>query len=67
MEEKNYGPYILYTTTNLNTSIETYYYTVNKMYIRQLPQYMKHRINWELIDTKIINIEKSLGMKLGIV
>ena len=54
----NECPYILYTTTNLNTSIEKYYYTVNKMYIRQLPQYMKHRINWELIDTKIINIEE---------
>lgn len=29
---------------------ETYFYKVNKMYYEQLPLYMMHRLNWELIE-----------------
>ena len=46
-------PYVLNNITNINTPTEQYYYTVNKMYIKQLPKYMKHRINWELIEPKL--------------
>ena len=46
-------PYLLNNITNINTPTEQYYYTVNKMYIKQLPKYMKHRINWELIEPKL--------------
>ena len=31
---------------------EKFYYTINKMYRKQLKEYMKHRINWEYINTK---------------
>ena len=58
-------PYILNTINNINTPIEKYYYTVNKMYIRQLPEYMKHRINWELIDTKVINLEEEKNININ--
>ena len=46
-------PYKINLYTNIYCPIEIYYYTVNKMYIRQLPDYMDHRVNWELIDTKL--------------
>ena len=46
-------PYLLNNITIINTPTEQYYYTVNKMYIKQLPKYMKHRINWELIEPKL--------------
>ena len=46
-------PYKINLYTNISCPIEIYYYTVNKMYIRQLPDYMEHRVNWELIDTKL--------------
>ena len=58
-------PYILNTFNNINTPVEKYYYTVNKMYIRQLPEYMKHRINWELIDTKVINLEEEKNININ--
>ena len=58
-------PYILNSITNINTPTEQYYYTVNKMYIKQLPQYMKHRINWELIDPKLINIEEDKNININ--
>ena len=58
-------PYILNTINNINTPVEKYYYTVNKMYIRQLPEYMKHRINWELIDTKVINLEEEKNININ--
>ena len=57
--------YILNSITNINTPTEQYYYTVNKMYIKQLPQYMKHRINWELIDPKLINIEEDKNININ--
>ena len=31
---------------------EKFYYSINKMYCKQLTEYMKHRINWEYIDSK---------------
>ena len=31
---------------------EKFYYTINKMYRKQLSEYMMHRINWEFMDTK---------------
>ena len=46
-------PYLLNNITIINTPTEQFYYTVNKMYIKQLPKYMKHRINWELIEPKL--------------
>ena len=52
ISKKEY-PYLLNNITNINTPTEQYYYTVNKMYIKQLPKYMKHRINWELIEPKL--------------
>ena len=50
---------------NINAPIEKYYYTVNKMYIRQLPEYMQHRINWELIDIKSINLEENKNININ--
>ena len=43
-----------------NNMKDTYYYFINKMYRNQLIEYMKHRINWELITSnndgqKVIN------------
>ena len=58
-------PYLLNNIININTPTEKYYYTVNKMYIRQLPEYMKHRINWELIDTKAINLEEDKNININ--
>ena len=58
-------PYILNNITNINTQTEQYYYTVNKMYIKQLPEYMKHRINWELIDSKSINLEEEKNININ--
>ena len=46
---------------SLNTN-ETFYYFINKMYRNHLCEYMKHRINWELVtkknnENKTINFE----------
>ena len=62
---KKYCPYLLNNIININTPQEKYYYTVNKMYIRQLPEYMKHRINWELIDTRAINLEEEKNININ--
>ena len=58
-------PYKLNCFINNNTSTEKYYYTVNKMYIKQVPKYMKHRINWELIDPKTINLEDEKSININ--
>ena len=58
-------PYKLNSIINNNTSTEKYYYTVNKMYIKQLPKYMKHRINWELVDPKAINLEEEKSININ--
>ena len=62
---KKFYPYSLNNVININTPQEKYYYTVNKMYIRQLPEYMKHRINWELIDTKVINLDEEKNININ--
>ena len=62
---KKFCPYSLNNVININTPQEKYYYTVNKMYIRQLPEYMKHRINWELIDTKVINLDEEKNININ--
>ena len=33
---------------------EKYYYSINKMYVNQIREYMKHRINWEYVSEKQI-------------
>jgi hypothetical protein len=51
----------LNTNVTQNNINEPFYYFINKMYRNQLTEYMKHRINWELITKdnndgqKIIN------------
>ena len=62
---KKICPYILNNVININNSREKYYYTVNKMYIKQLPEYMKHRVNWELIDIKSINLEEEKNININ--
>ena len=49
--------YIEYTLLNKNTinSNEKYYYKINKMYAKQLKEYMMHRINWIYADKNFIN------------
>ena len=56
---KIFQPYIIPPTFNSN---ETFYYYINKMYRSHLCEYMKHRVNWELvtkknIENKTINFE----------
>ena len=42
----NYPPPIYISPNNSN---DKFYYFINKMYRNQLIEYMKHRINWELV------------------
>ena len=42
---------------------DIYYYSINKMYINQISEYMNHRINWELITDK--NEEKNLTINFS--
>ena len=65
---KGMSPYILGSNLNITTiniTSDKFYYTVNKMYRNQLPEYMKHRINWELIDTKKINIQEQKNININ--
>ena len=66
---KEICPYIINNNINisksLNLSIDKLYYTVNKMYRNQLPEYMKHRINWEYIDTKKINLQEQKNININ--
>ena len=39
----------------LNTTPNIYYYNINKMYRKQMIEYMNHRINWKYIDYNILN------------
>ena len=47
-----YVEYILLKNV-INNNTEKYYYKINKMYRKQLKEYMKHRINWVHVDNKI--------------
>ena len=49
--------YIEYILLNKNTinATEKYYYKINKMYSKQLKEYMKHRINWTHADNSLLN------------
>ena len=49
----------------LNQPIEKLYYTVNKMYRNQIPQYMKHRINWELVNLKKMSLEEQKNININ--
>ena len=49
-----YIEYILFNKNIIN-STEKYYYKINKMYSKQLKDYMKHRINWVHADNNILN------------
>ena len=49
-----YIEYILLNKSTVNNT-EKYYYKINKMYCKQLKEYMKHRINWIHVDTHIKN------------
>ena len=57
--EKKYlsNKYIEYILLNKNTAHnpEKYYYKINKMYSKQLKEYMKHRINWLHANSNILN------------
>ena len=63
--EKKLSKNIIYFPLNTNISLnnpnDKFYYFINKMYRNQLIEYMKHRINWELVtkinpeDPKVIN------------
>ena len=74
LSKKEY-PYNINKNSNINiiTDIEKnptlptekYYYTINKMYRNQLPEYMKHRINWEYIDTKKINLQEQKNININ--
>ena len=48
--------YIEYVLLNKNVvnNIEKYYYKINKMYCKQLKEYMKHRTNWVYVDNNTI-------------
>jgi len=54
--------YIEYVLLNKNTSntIEKYYYKINKMYSKQLKEYMKHRINWVHYDNSMANSNEQI-------
>ena len=68
-------PYNLNNNSNINIIInfeksinlptEKYYYTINKMYRNQLPEYMKHRINWEFVDAKKINLQEQKNININ--
>jgi len=49
--------YIEFTLLNKNTVIPTekYFYKINKMYRKQLKEYMTHRINWVHVDKSMKN------------
>ena len=49
-----YIEYILFNKNVIN-NVEKYYYKINKMYSKQLKEYMKHRINWIPIDDNLLN------------
>ena len=54
--------YIEYVLLNKNTTntIEKYYYKINKMYSKQLKEYMKHRINWVHYDNSMANSNEQI-------
>ena len=65
---KEISLYILNKNLNissLNTPTEKFYYTINKMYRNQLSEYMKHRINWELINIKKLSIEEQKNININ--
>ena len=43
---------------------EIYYYAINKMYLNQIKEYMKHRINWECISEKQIE-QKNININFS--
>mgnify|MGYP002624407391 CR=1 FL=1 len=49
-----YIEYILLNKSTVNAT-EKYYYKINKMYKKQLKEYMKHRINWVNVDISMKN------------
>ena len=51
--------------SSINSPIEKYYYTINKMYKNQLPEYMKHRINWELVEIKKLSPQEQKNININ--
>ena len=41
-----------------SNNYDIYYYSINKMYINQIKEYMNHRINWEYISERQIASEQ---------
>ena len=66
---KEFYPYNLGNNLNistiLNSPVEKFYYTINKMYRNQFPEYMKHRLNWELIDFKKLNLQEQKNININ--
>ena len=50
---------------SINSPTEKYYYTINKMYRNQLPEYMKHRVNWELIELKKLSPQEQKNININ--
>ena len=52
------SPYIDYSfimINSINSNTNIYYFNINKMYRKQMIEYMKHRINWKHIDYSYLN------------
>ena len=54
----------LYQKISTNNS-DKYYYTLNKMYVSQIKEYMKHRINWEYISEKKVSNDKNININFS--
>ena len=51
----------------LNSSPNIYYFNINKMYRRQMIEYMNHRINWKHMDYYVLNnMENNSSVKNNI-
>ena len=51
---KKYIEFVLLNKNTVNPT-EKYFYKINKMYRKQLKEYMKHRINWVHVDNSMKN------------
>ena len=51
---KKYIEFVLLNKNTVNPT-EKYFYKINKMYRKQLKEYMKHRINWVHVDYSMKN------------
>ena len=48
-----------------SNNYDTYYYALNKMYVSQMKDYMRHRINWEHISERQASNEKNVNINFS--